>query len=54
MGPIAVKKHLSGFLPNHSVVKHAGPKDGFGSIASAPWGSASILPISLMYIMMMG
>ena len=54
VGPIAVKKHLSGFLPNHSVVKHAGPKDGFGSIASAPWGSASILPISLMYIMMMG
>jgi len=54
VGPIAVKKHLSGFLPNHSVVKHSGPKDGFGSIASAPWGSASILPISLMYIMMMG
>ncbi len=54
VGPIAVKNHLSNFLPNHSVVKHAGPKSGFGSIASAPWGSASILPISLMYILMMG
>ena len=54
VGPIAVKKHLSNFLPNHVVVKHAGPKSGFGSISSAPWGSASILPISLMYIMMMG
>ena len=54
VGPIAVKSHLSNFLPNHAVVKHAGPKNGFGSIASAPWGSASILPISLMYILMMG
>ena len=54
VGPIAVKKHLANFMPNHFVVKSAGPKNGFGSIASAPWGSASILPISLMYIMMMG
>ena len=54
VGPIAVKKHLANFMPNHVVVKSAGPKNGFGSIASAPWGSASILPISLMYIMMMG
>ena len=54
VGPIAVKEHLAEFLPNHCVVKNAGPKYGFGSISSAPWGSASILPISLMYILMMG
>ena len=54
VGPIAVKEHLSNFLPGHSVIKSAGPESSFGPIASAPWGSASILPISLMYIMMMG
>ena len=54
VGPIAVKEHLSAFLPNHSVVKNAGPESSFGPISSAPWGSASILAISLMYIMMMG
>ena len=54
VGPIAVKKHLSSFLPNHDVVKNVGPQSSFGSISAAPWGSASILPISLMYIMMMG
>ena len=54
VGPIAVKEHLSNFLPGHSVIKNAGPPSSFGPISSAPWGSASILPISLMYIMMMG
>ena len=54
VGPIAVKAHLSKFIPNHCLNTDAGPKSGFGPISSAPWGSASILPISLIYIMMMG
>ena len=54
VGPIAVKKHLSNFIPNHPLNSDAGPKSGFGPVSSSPWGSASILPISLMYIYMMG
>jgi glycine dehydrogenase len=46
MGPIAVKKHLEPFLPGH--------EKSIGSVSSAPFGSASILPISWMYIRMMG
>ena len=54
MGPIACKRHLEPFLPNHPVIKDCGPVSGIGSISAAPWGSASILPISWMYIKMMG
>ncbi len=55
MGPIGVAKHLEPFLPNHSVTtESSGPKTGMGAVSSAPWGSASILPISWMYIKMMG
>lgn len=53
VGPIAVKEHLCEFLPSHPVVA-TGSKDGVGAISAAPWGSASILPISWMYIKMMG
>ncbi|MEO5970574.1 MAG: aminomethyl-transferring glycine dehydrogenase [Bdellovibrionia bacterium] len=53
MGPIGVAKHLAKFLPGHPVVKTGG-EAGIGAIAAAPWGSASILPISWMYISMMG
>ncbi|CAM6054223.1 unnamed protein product [Sphagnum tenellum] len=53
MGPIAVAKHLVRFLPGHPVIKTGG-ESSIGAIASAPWGSASILPISWMYISMMG
>jgi len=53
MGPIGVGKHLEPFLPNHVLVD-SGPKTGMGSVSAAPWGSASILPISWMYIKMMG
>ena len=53
MGPIGVGKHLEPFLPNHVLV-NSGPKTGVGSVSAAPWGSASILPISWMYIKMMG
>lgn len=53
MGPIGVAEHLVPFLPGHSVVKLEG-KNRIGAVAAAPWGSASILPISWMYIAMMG
>lgn len=51
MGPIAVKQHLKEFLPGHSVVKMGGSTS---AVSAAPWGSASILPISYAYIAMMG
>jgi glycine dehydrogenase len=54
VGPICVARHLASFLPKHGVV----PVGGFGTepgpVSAAPWGSASILPISWMYIRMMG
>ncbi len=53
MGPIAVKKNLAPFLPGHPLVKTGGEL-GIGAISAAPWGSASILPIPYMYILMMG
>jgi glycine dehydrogenase len=58
MGPIAVKAHLAPFLPGHCVVDGVNPAAGrdqsSGAVSSAPWGSASILPISWMYVAMMG
>ena len=54
MGPIACAKHLKDFLPTHNIIKESGPINGMGSVSAAPWGSSSILPISWMYIKMMG
>jgi len=54
VGPIGVGAHLAPFLPNHSLVAEAGPKDGIGAVSAAPWGSAGILPISWAYIALMG
>ena len=54
MGPIACAKHLAEFLPTHEIIKESGPKNGMGAVSAAPWGSSSILPISWMYIKMMG
>ena len=54
MGPIAVAKHLTPFLPAHPVVPMELGAQAGGAVASAPWGSPSILPISWMYIRMMG
>ncbi|MDT0593540.1 aminomethyl-transferring glycine dehydrogenase [Glaciecola petra] len=59
MGPIGVKSHLAPFLPSHTLIHltAAGTNDDLGTnsaVAAAPWGSASILPISYMYIKMMG
>ncbi len=53
MGPIAVAGHLKEFLPTHPVVP-VGGNQSIGTISSAPWGSAGILPISYAYIRMMG
>jgi glycine dehydrogenase len=53
MGPIGVAKHLAPFLPGSVVVKTGGDH-AIGAVSSAPWGSASILPISMMYIDMLG
>ncbi|GAA4882699.1 aminomethyl-transferring glycine dehydrogenase [Saccharopolyspora cebuensis] len=54
VGPIGVREHLAPFLPNHPLQPAAGPETGVGPISAAPWGSASILPISWAYIRMMG
>jgi glycine dehydrogenase len=55
MGPIGVRKHLAPYLPSHPIVETGGGnQSGIGPISAAPWGSASILPISWMYIRMMG
>ena len=54
MGPIGVKAHLAPFVANHSVVKLAGPLANNTAVSAAPWGSSGILPISWMYITMMG
>ncbi|NVJ59088.1 MAG: aminomethyl-transferring glycine dehydrogenase [Gammaproteobacteria bacterium] len=54
MGPIGVKSHLAPFLPNHPVRKIENTGTDNGAVAAAPFGSASILPISWMYIAMMG
>ncbi|HYT76040.1 MAG TPA: aminomethyl-transferring glycine dehydrogenase, partial [Vicinamibacterales bacterium] len=53
MGPIGVAKHLVPYLPGHPIVKTGGAK-AIPAIASAPWGSASILLISYGYIRMLG
>lgn len=55
VGPIGVRAHLAPFLPSHGLQPLAGPeKTGVTSLTSAPWGSASILTISWMYVTMMG
>lgn len=57
VGPIGVKSHLIPFLPDSTVVNMGSQQDGkssVGSVSAAPWGSSSILPISWMYIAMMG
>ena len=53
MGPIAVAKHLTQFLPDHSIVNVGGEK-AIRAVSAAPWGSALILLISYAYIKMLG
>ncbi len=54
VGPVGVAEHLKPFLPKHSLAAEAGPETGITAVASAPWGSAGILPISWAYIALMG
>ncbi|MDP5210520.1 aminomethyl-transferring glycine dehydrogenase [Microbulbifer sp. 2205BS26-8] len=54
MGPIAVGEHLKPYLAGHPVIEVPETHVENGTISAAPWGSASILPISWMYIRMMG
>ncbi len=54
MGPIGLKAHLAPFMANHVVQPIEGPHKGQSAVSAAPWGSASILPISWMYIAMLG
>ncbi len=54
MGPIGVASHLAPYLPGHPMANKMGSKDSIGPIAAAPYGSASILPISWVYIALMG
>ena len=53
MGPIFTKKHLAPFLPDHPVISTGG-EQGIDAVSSAPWGSASILPISWAFIRLLG
>ncbi|KIZ36114.1 aminomethyl-transferring glycine dehydrogenase, partial [Rhodopseudomonas palustris] len=56
MGPIGVKAHLAPFLPGHPAEGEpsSGTLHGGGTVSAAPYGSASILTISYLYIVMMG
>ncbi|HRS54587.1 MAG TPA: aminomethyl-transferring glycine dehydrogenase subunit GcvPB, partial [Bacteroidales bacterium] len=53
VGPIGVASHLKPFLPSHSIIKTGGEK-GITAVSAAPYGSASILPISYGYIKLLG
>ena len=54
VGPIGVGAHLAEFLPNQRSTGYARNENGIGAVSAAAFGSASILPISWMYIAMMG
>jgi glycine dehydrogenase len=54
VGPVIARAHLAPFLPNHPMDSTAGPATGPGPISGAPFGSASILPISWAYIRLLG
>jgi glycine dehydrogenase len=54
VGPVAVGAHLAKFLPNQHSTGYQRDAAGIGAVSSAPYGSAAILPISWMYIAMMG
>ena len=53
VGPICVAEHLRKFLPSHSIVPTGGD-EGITAVASAPWGSAMLFPITYGYIKMLG
>ncbi|MCX6233951.1 MAG: aminomethyl-transferring glycine dehydrogenase [Bacteroidetes bacterium] len=53
VGPIGVAEHLVDFLPSHSIIP-TGERKGITAVASAPYGSASVLPISYGYVKLLG
>ena len=53
VGPVCAAEHLAPFLPGHPVIETGGDR-AIGPVSAAPYGSASILPISWAYIAMMG
>ncbi|MEG0789241.1 MAG: aminomethyl-transferring glycine dehydrogenase [Alistipes sp.] len=53
VGPICVAEHIRKFLPSHSIVATGGD-EGITAVASSPWGSAMLLPITYGYIKMLG
>ncbi|HTH59405.1 MAG TPA: aminomethyl-transferring glycine dehydrogenase [Paraburkholderia sp.] len=54
VGPVAVGAHLAQFLPNQLSTGYQRAPQGIGAVSATPYGSAAILPISWMYIAMMG
>jgi glycine dehydrogenase len=54
VGPVISRAHLAPYLPNHPLDANCGPATGPGPVSSAPFGSAGVLPITWMYIRMMG
>jgi glycine dehydrogenase len=54
VGPVAVAAHLAQFLPNQKSTGYTRGEQGITAVSAAPFGSASILPISWMYVAMMG
>ena len=55
MGPIGVTKHLVPFLPDHPVVScNRGGSDPIGTVSAAPWGSPLVLPISWVFMRLLG
>ncbi|MBM7072152.1 aminomethyl-transferring glycine dehydrogenase [Shewanella sp. 202IG2-18] len=54
MGPIGIKSHLAPFVAGHKLIKPGSESDNNGAVSAAPFGSAGILPISYMYIRLLG
>ncbi|MCB0908892.1 MAG: aminomethyl-transferring glycine dehydrogenase, partial [Nocardioidaceae bacterium] len=54
VGPVAVRSHLAPYLPSHPMHPEVAKREGIGPVASAPYGSAGVLPISWAYVRMMG
>ncbi|MGV3563027.1 MAG: aminomethyl-transferring glycine dehydrogenase [Nocardioides sp.] len=54
VGPVAVREHLSAYLPTHGMHPDPARREGIGPISAAPYGSAGILPISWAYVRLMG
>jgi len=54
VGPVGAAKHLAPYLPGHPFEPSVGGEDAIGPVTATPWGSGGILPISWMYITLMG